>query len=204
MRGDFKDTKVLLDLAAKLLKPLEHDIEGQRAQPKATIDKFKEQRRLYHFHRGSRALHTNEPKESLSEFEKFWTMLRDEVIEEPRDVNRYLGLPWHETFEAMVQDRSRGAPSGEDQYIGVAWNELGNAYLQNNDTTKAEACYRKSFFIMDVTDGSASPNTVSMPLINLGFALWLQQRLSEAADTFEQALNYRKKNYGSDDSVSFA
>lgn len=204
MRGDFKDTKVLLDFAATMLKPLDSDIEGQREQPKAIIDQFKEQRRLYHFHRGSRALHTNEPKESLAEFEKFWTMLRDEVIEEPGGSELYFGLPWHLTFEAMVRDRSREASRGEDQYLGVAWNELGNAYLQNDDTKKAEACYRKSFFIMDVTDGGVSPNTVSMPLINLGFALWLQGRLAEAAETFERALNYREENYGSDDNVSFA
>lgn len=204
MRGDFHDTKLLLDMAAKMLVPLESDTEGQRGQPKAVIDGFKEQRRLYHFHRGSRALHTNEPKESISEFEKFWVMLRDEVIEGPLGSERCVGLAWDDTFRAMLQEHSRRDPRGQDQYLGVAWNELGNAYLQNEDTEKAEACYRKSFTIMNVADGEVTPNTVSMPLINLGFALWLRGWLSEAAAIFEDALKYREKAYGSDDIVSFA
>lgn len=204
MRGDFQDSQVLLDMAAKMLVPLDTDAEWQRGQPKPLIEKFKEQRRLYHFYRGSRALHTNEPKESLAALEKFWVMLRDEVIGWPYDHDRRVGVAWSETFWAMLQDDSPEEPRAIDQYLGVAWNELGNAYLQNNEKEKAEACFRKSFKVMNGADGEVTPNTVSMPLINLGFVLWLQGRLSEAASVFEDALKYREKNYGSDDTVSFA
>lgn len=204
MRGDFKDAKALLDLAAKMLNPLDNDIDGQRDQPRRVIDGFKDQRRRYHFYRGSRALHTNEPKESLLQFEKFWIMLRDEVIEPPRGRFRYLGLPWNETYQSMLRDSPEDVPQKDIQYVGMAWNELGNAYLQNDDTTKAEACYRKSSSIMNVANAKVTPNTISMPLINLGFALWLKGDLPEAAVTFEQALKYREKKYGSGDIISFA
>jgi tetratricopeptide (TPR) repeat protein len=176
MRADFDDTKFLVEMADMMLTPLEQDTEGRLWQPLAVQKQFEEQKRLFHFHRGCRALHTNEPKESLFHLQTFERMLRDEVGEEPHS---------------------------NDQRMGVCLNEVGNAYFQNGDKDNAEAYFRKSIKYLEVVDG-VQPNTVSMPLINLGFVLWQKGELTEAANTFQTALEYRKANYGPDDIVSFA
>jgi hypothetical protein len=176
MRNFYEDTNPLLDMADMMLTPLESDLEGRRSQPVKVQEQFEEQKRLFHFYRGCRALHTNEPRESLTHLQTFWELLRDQVGEQPH---------------------------GQDQRMGVAFNELGNAYFQNNDLDNAEMCFNRSIELLRVVDG-VMPNTVSMPLINLGFVLWQQKKLAKAASTFQEALEYREANSKPGDIDSFA
>jgi tetratricopeptide (TPR) repeat protein len=93
--------------------------------------------------------------------------------------------------------------SMEDQHTGVAWNELGVAYLQNGDVKSSHGCFRNSIAIMERLPG-VTTNTRSMPLINMGFALWISGEHDQAAAIFEQALALREIAYGKDDTESFA
>ena len=68
---------------------------------------------------------------------------------------------------------------------------------------KAEEYYLKSIKALEALDG-AREISISMPLINLGFALWLKQSLKEADETFQKAFDDRKAEYGIDDRTSFA
>jgi tetratricopeptide (TPR) repeat protein len=103
-------------------------------------------------------------------------------------------------FKRLLQEK---LASQESQSLGVAWNELGVAHLQNGHTEKSCDCFRNAIAIMKRLP-EISPNTMSMPLINLGFALWIAGQLDEAAATFEHTLSLRETAYGVNDTQSFA
>lgn len=103
-------------------------------------------------------------------------------------------------FKRLLQEK---LGSREDQSLGVAWNELGVAHLQNEDSKKSCECFRNSIAILERLPG-ITPNARSMPLINLGFALWIAGHLDEAAAVFERTLALREAAYGIDDTQSFA
>lgn len=133
--------------------------------------------RLFHHHWGVIGLHTNRPKESLSHFQEFTEMLRQELgTDKP--------------------------VAGKDQSLGVAWNELGNAYLQNEAHAEAEDCFLKSIDALR-TLSKSTELSISMPLINLAFCHWIQGHLEESSAEFAQALTAREKEYGSNDKTSF-
>lgn len=131
---------------------------------------------IFEHHFGVLALHTNKPPDSLRHLKAHRDMLEDNYPEE------YLI---------------------KDSRWGVAWNELGNAYLQNQRAITAEECFRKSINVLNSLE-STTTNTLSMPQINLAFALWLQNRLEEAEEEFVAVLEQRAYAYGEDDTVSFA
>jgi tetratricopeptide (TPR) repeat protein len=168
LRADYHDTEPLIEMAEELCKPLQLDEEGLKGQKDEVKLEFEEQLRMFHFHRGALAHHTNQPKMALANCEAHYRMLRDKL------------------------------DNTVDQRLGVALNELGVAYLQNNDTTRAEECLRASLDILEQL-GDITTNSVSMPLINLGFALWLQGRQDDAATVFERALAARELAYGPND-----
>lgn len=173
MWGRFDDTIPLLYLAELMCDAL-----GDGNEDPVTHDLNNQMVILYRtiiYERGVRALHTNNPEEALLNMKKFNQLVRD-----------------------TYQDK----PPGTDQTLGVSWNELGNAYLQNNDSIKAENCFLNSKRAFEALDG-ATRISISMPLINLGFAALIQGRESEADDIFSQALSDREKQYGSNDKVSF-
>ncbi len=138
-------------------------------------DQFENLLRRFHHHRGELSLHTNQPKLSLSSYNTFIQMLREQVGDQPR---------------------------GKDQSLGVAWNELGCAYLQNDTPLDAGECFKKSIDPLGALEG-ATRISISMPLINLAFAYWLEGRFEDAASTFQDALVDREKEYGLNDETSF-
>jgi len=176
MRADYSDTLPLIEMAEGLCKPLQVNREGLSEQDSAVQQELEEQLRMIHFHRGALAHHTNEPKMALTNYKTFNRLLREQLGETP------------------------------DQRLGVALNELGVAYLQNNNAAKAEKCLRESITILEtVTDATENtPNSISMPMINLGFVLWVQGRQDEAAAVFERTLAAREEAYGVNDTKSFA
>ncbi|PVH80610.1 hypothetical protein DL98DRAFT_654560 [Cadophora sp. DSE1049] len=101
-------------------------------------------------------------------------------------------LTHFKTFTKMLQDVAGAdkTEGGNDQSLGVAWNELGNAYLQNHHYDQAEEL------------SGSTKISINMPLINLAFCYWLQGRLDESGNLFQEALTDREKEYGVDDKTS--
>ncbi|KAH8704099.1 hypothetical protein BGW36DRAFT_444704 [Talaromyces proteolyticus] len=174
MWGRFDDTIPLLYLAELMCDAFGDGNQNDRS-PEDLRDQLAVLYRTIIYERGVRALHTNDPEQSLLNMKKFSQIVR----------NSY-------------QDK----PGGTNQTLGVSWNELGNAYLQNNDAMKAEGCFFESKCSLEALDG-ATQISISMPLINLGFAAWVQGRLGEADEIFSQALADREKAYGANDKISF-
>ncbi|OKL62070.1 hypothetical protein UA08_02958 [Talaromyces atroroseus] len=175
MWGRFDDTIPLLFLAELLCDAL-GDENQDASSPQDLIDQLAICRRTIIYERGVQALHTNNPQISLLNMKKFGELVRDSYKEKPS--------------------------GGTDQTVGVSWNELGNAYFQNNDTIEAEKCFLKSKSFFESMEDATSIS-ISMPLINLGFAALAQGRLNEAEMIFSQALTDREKEYGRDDKISF-
>lgn len=176
MRADFMETPNLLEMGESMCEALQKGNEEAHITDSELNEQLQTLRRVVYFHRGSLFLHTNKPGESLTNLREFNNMLR-------------------ERFGDTVS-------SGKDLSLGVSWNELGNAILQNNDGKGAQECYIKSIDALAALDG-ATRISITMPLINLGFAYWVQGRLDEAAATFQGALEDREKEYGADDKGSF-
>lgn len=102
----------------------------------------------------------------------------------------------------MPNDKFAEARRGKDQSLGVAWNKLGCARLRNENPDEAEPCFQKSIDALGALEG-ASRISISMPLINIASAHWLQEKLDKAASTFEEALDVREREYGVNDRTSF-
>ena len=176
MRSNFMVTQPLLNMARTMCEALHsQSLESESSSPEL-IEELHTLLRLYRHHQGVLGLHTNQPSVSLKNLQ---------------------------IFRAMLEHKLREMPSeGTDQSLGVCWNELGNAVLQNNDMKKAEEYFKKSIAVLGALD-NATEITISMPLINLGFTYWVQGRLSDAAATFQRALEDRENKYGVDDQTSF-
>lgn len=176
MQARYAETPPLLELAQKMHEALEQGISSGVSPDTELLKEFQNLTRLKFFYRGARTMHTNEPKETLNDLERF-----------------------HELVLAEYGDQPTG---GSDQSLGISWNELGNAAFQNNDVTRAEECFLKSIDVLKALDG-ATGITISMPMVNLGFAYWCQNRLNDAEETFKQALRDREAEYGINDKTSF-
>lgn len=175
MRSSFAETPSLLNMAQVLYEALQQDSAAAKSRNLQLKHEFESLVRISHHHRGVLGLHNNKPELSLPNFQSFNNMLREKF-----------------------GDKS----SGTDQSLGVSWNELGNAFLQNKAWKEAKDCFLKSIDALAALDGSTRI-TISMPLINLAFAYWLEGQLDEAAKTFQDALNNREAEYGVDDKTSF-
>lgn len=176
MRADYEDTSDFVDMAKKMFQPLMDDEERRKKHSEVIQKDFEEQLRLLYFLPGVLGLHINRPD---------------------------MSLPNCKQSTEMLQARLGPDSNGRDQSISFAWNELGNAYLQNNDTAEAERCFRKSLNSLAAL-GDSGAHLESVPQISLGFALWQQRRLNDAADVFQNALDLRERDYGKHDTISFA
>ncbi|KAK5171081.1 uncharacterized protein LTR77_004225 [Saxophila tyrrhenica] len=175
-RGDYVEAGKLIQLTEKLCKALQVD-ESVFAEESSTKQEFDELVLQLPFHRGALAHHTNEPRVALDELKTYIRLL-------DKKPKRRQTAAWR-------------------QQMAIGLNDLGVSYLQNDDAVKAEDYLEQSIAILgELSD--ISPNTISMPQINLGFAFSLQGRHEEAADMFERTLVKREQNYGRDDVRSFA
>ncbi|RAO64269.1 uncharacterized protein BHQ10_000281 [Talaromyces amestolkiae] len=174
MWGRFDDTIPLLYLAESMCDAFGDENEEDPSKQNLNKQLVVLYRTII-YERGVRALHTNDPEGALLNMKKFNQLVRD-----------------------IYHDK----PPGTDQTLGVSWNELGNAYLQNNNGIEAESCFLSSKEAFEALDG-ATRISISMPLINLGFAALAQGREGEADEIFSQALADREKEYGRDDKISF-
>jgi tetratricopeptide (TPR) repeat protein len=117
-------------------------------------------------------------------------------------INREFPCPaTYRTFIEMLNAKLGDAPRGKYQSLGVAWNELGCAWLQSDKPGEAEPCFQKSIEALGALEG-ATRISISMPLVNIAFAYWLQGRLEEAASTFKEALEDREREFAVNDRIS--
>jgi tetratricopeptide (TPR) repeat protein len=178
MRGtNYQEIDPLLDMAKLMCEALQRGSKEKTPETPRLNKELETFLCLIHHHQGVIGLHTNNPKKSLTHFREFTNMLR----------------------KMMGGDKIEG---GEDKRLGVAWNELGNALLQSEHYAEADECFVKSIDAFE----SLSCETlidINMPMINLAFCRWLQGRLEEAGQLFEEALEVREHAYGRDGDISF-
>jgi tetratricopeptide (TPR) repeat protein len=176
MISRYDDAYSMLDLAQDIGMSLQNNTPKEQldSNPELRDELDTLVRRSYH-HRGCIGLHVNQPDISLTNHLKFTQLLREKLGDNPK---------------------------GKDQSLGVAWNELGNAYLQNKRWGEGVSCFKKSIRALECLEGSTRI-TISMPLISLAFAYWLEGQLDQAYSTFGEALLDRENEYGVDDTSSF-
>jgi tetratricopeptide (TPR) repeat protein len=172
MKSKFSDTLAFIELAKSILGSIMQDAEGLAHLSQEARNDLKEQMSLTYLHSGVLGRHTNDHDMSLKNHRVSVQILRDANVNEP-----------------------------ETHRMGVALNELGNACLQNGDTIESERCFRKSLSILQAVPNTSAGEKL-IPLISLGFALWMQGRHEDAATAFQEALDARESEYGVDDTRS--
>jgi tetratricopeptide (TPR) repeat protein len=118
-------------------------------------------------------------------------------INEPYDA-----LTYHKGFNTMMDQEMRTTTLRNDMRLAISWNELGNAYMLNDDWLKGEECFQKSVDLMRQLD-NFEIIWISLPVVNLGLAYWLQGRHEEANDILLEGLKDRVDAFGPDDRISF-
>lgn len=118
-------------------------------------------------------------------------------INEPHDA-----LNYHKGFNAMMVQEMGTTPNGNDLRLAISWNELGNAYMLNDQWSKGEECFQKSIDLMRQLE-RFDKVLISLPVVNLGLAYWLQGRHEQATDILLEGLKDREAAFGADDRVSF-
>ena len=118
-------------------------------------------------------------------------------INEPYDALRY-----HTIFNALMVQELGNTFGGRDMRLAISWNELGCAHMLNKNWQKGHDCFQRSIELMQQLDGFEE-TWISLPLVNLGLAHWLQGRHEEALNVLLNGQKHRESMYGVDDRVSF-
>lgn len=74
--------------------------------------------------------------------------------------------------------------------------------MLNRRWQKGEECFKRSIETLRLLK-EFKRSTLSLPLVNLGLACWLQGRVSEALATLTQGLRDRQEAFGVNDRISF-
>jgi tetratricopeptide (TPR) repeat protein len=107
-----------------------------------------------------------------------------------------------ETFHDMMHKELGENIQRTDMRLGLACNELGNAYMLKEDWVQGEKYFLRSIELLEQLD-DFEPVVISLPLVNLGYAFWLQGRLDEAVAVLEKGVDDREAKYGIHDTNSF-
>jgi len=105
-------------------------------------------------------------------------------------------------FHDMMCKELGGETQCKDMRLGLACNELGNAYMLKDDWVQGEKYFLQSIELLCQLD-DYEPVSISLPLVNLGYAYWLQGRLEEATRVLEKGVADREAKYGIEDRISF-
>lgn len=105
-------------------------------------------------------------------------------------------------FHDMMQKASNENTPKYDMRLGLACNELGFAYMLKEDWAEGERYFRRSIDLLQQLH-NFEPILISLPLVNLGYAYWLQGRFDEAAVVLEKGVGDREEKYGNNDRISF-
>jgi tetratricopeptide (TPR) repeat protein len=105
-------------------------------------------------------------------------------------------------FHDMMQKEFQEDTPRVDMRLGLACNELGFAYMLKEDWAQGEVYFLRSIELLQQLH-NFEPILISLPLVNLGYAYWLQGRLDEAAAVLEKGVGDRETKYGIHDRISF-
>lgn len=105
-------------------------------------------------------------------------------------------------FHDMMEKEFNEDTPRTDMRLGLACNQLGFAHMLLEDWAQGEIYFLRSIELLQKLD-SYEPILISLPLVNLGYAYWLQGRLDEATAVLEQGVTDREGKYGDNDRVSF-
>ncbi|RDW60544.1 hypothetical protein BP6252_11927 [Coleophoma cylindrospora] len=106
------------------------------------------------------------------------------------------------SFHHMMEKEFGNNTHRTDMRLGLACNELGNAYMLKEDWVQGEKYFLQSIDLLEQLD-KYEPVLISLPLVNLGYAYWLQGRLAEAMAVLEKGIHDREEKYGVHDRISF-
>jgi tetratricopeptide (TPR) repeat protein len=112
------------------------------------------------------------------------------------------GLRNLKIFHDMMQKAFGEDTPRTDMRLGLACNELGFAYMLKEDWAQGEVYFLRSIELLQQLH-NFEPILISLPLVNLGYAYWLQGRLDEAAAVLEKGVGDRETKYGIHDRISF-
>ncbi|KAH7380831.1 hypothetical protein BKA64DRAFT_630742 [Cadophora sp. MPI-SDFR-AT-0126] len=112
------------------------------------------------------------------------------------------GLRNLKIFHDMMEKEFKVESPRTDMRLGLACNELGFAYMLKEDWAQGEIYFQRSIELLQKLH-DFEPILVSLPMVNLGYAYWLQGRLSEAAAVLEKGVSDREEKYGIHDRISF-
>lgn len=107
-----------------------------------------------------------------------------------------------QSFHDMMQKELGSKVQRTDMRLGLACNELGNAYMLKEDWVQGETYFKRSIDLLQELE-NFEPVLLSLPLVNLGYAFWLQGRLDEALVVLEKGIGDREAKYGENDRISF-
>lgn len=116
-----------------------------------------------------------------------------------------LAFTYFEDFNAKMMRDFEVSPElvTQDMRLAISWNELGIAHMLNERWQEGERCFNRSIVTMRLLD-KFEQTTLSLPLVNLGLACWLQGRSSDALDILTRGLEDREEAYKvKNDSTSF-
>lgn len=105
-------------------------------------------------------------------------------------------------FHNMMEKEFDDDTPRTDMRLGLACNELGFAYMLKEDWAQGEVYFLRSIELLEQLQ-NFEPVLISLPLVNLGYAYWLQGRLEEAAAVLERGVGDRERKYGIHDRISF-
>jgi tetratricopeptide (TPR) repeat protein len=105
---------------------------------------------------------------------------------------------FHDMMEKELDEKTQRT----DMRLGLACNELGNAYMLKEDWVEGERYFLRSIELLEKLD-DFEPILISLPLVNLGYAYWLQGRLDEAVAVLVHGASAREEKYGDNDRISF-
>lgn len=105
--------------------------------------------------------------------------------------------------EVYLKMRLDAIPAGASPDIRTAeaYNQYGTGLMMVKNYEEAKVAFRSSIQIYK--DLGAEPCADSLPVVNLGVALWLTHDLVSASDLLESGLAARAYKYGKDDTDSF-
>lgn len=106
-------------------------------------------------------------------------------------------------FNQMMRKRLGDDLVPTDIRLAISWNELGNAYMLNKMWEQGKSCFEESIVAIGKYEGFNRVQ-LSLPLVNVGLAFWITDRVEEAAEVLQKALAEREAASGLvDDNDSF-
>jgi tetratricopeptide (TPR) repeat protein len=179
-RGRSNESKILSDFAQEICMVWETRLLLIDTPDEETLNNLKKVRaavaEILH-NRGCTSTEINEPEDAYASFKQFNLMMMEEF-------------------------QRNDLLNSTDKRLAISWNELGNAYMLKNNWKRGEWCFLRAIDTMKKLENYVEID-ISLPLVNLGLAYWIQGRHSEALATLKKGLQDRDDALGSNDRKLF-